>query len=191
MAYLILAVFVLVPTYVIKFTLLGLPANLLMMSVFLLWLLFLIRIVVKKQLSVFFTHVKNTDRKILLLSGLFFLSGFVSLFVGGINRAKLGQFIVLFLQPIVIFYIARFIFYQNPKTKNSLILSSYFLLAIAGLYALVQYFTLLGLPPAWWGNSVEPKRALSFFVHPNFYALWCAPLLALLIPDLIQAVKGQ
>ena len=42
---------------------------------------------------------------------------------------------------------------------------------------------------AWWGNSVEPKRALSFFVHPNFYALWCAPLLALLIPDFTQNLK--
>jgi O-antigen ligase len=62
------------------------------------------------------------------------------------------------------------------------------LLALAGIYGVLQYFTLLGLPQAWWGNSDEPKRALSFFIHPNFYALWCAPLLALLIPNLMQRV---
>ena len=38
---------------------------------------------------------------------------------------------------------------------------------------------------------MEPKRALSFFVHPNFYALWCAPLLAFLIPDLFSSIKNK
>ena len=58
-----------------------------------------------------------------------------------------------------------------------------------GLYAIIQYFTLLGVPPAWWGNGEEPRRALGFFGHPNFYALFSAPLLAFLLPDLGLKIK--
>jgi hypothetical protein len=183
--------FILAPAYVLRFKLLGLPANLLMVWVFLFWLIFALWLTAKKQLSVFLTAVKNTDRKTLLLVDLFFLSGIISLLVGGIDRAKLGQFIVLFLQPISLFFIANFIFKQNPLAKYIILYSLYFILAVAGIYALIQYFTLWGLPAAWWGNSVEPKRALSFFVHPNFYALWCAPLLAFLIPDVLQRMKNS
>jgi O-antigen ligase len=186
---LLVLTFILAPTYVIRFKLLGLPTNLLMVWVFLFWLIFALRLTAKKQLSVFLTAVKNTDKKTLLLISLFFLSGVISLLVGGIDRQKLGQFIVLFLQPIITFFIANFIFKQYPSTKNFLLSTLYFLLGIAGLYAILQYFILLGLPAAWWGNSVEPKRALSFFVHPNFYALWCAPLLAFLIPDIFASLK--
>jgi len=189
MIHLILLTFLLAPAYVIKITLMSLPANLLMLWVFFVWIVFFFWLITKKQLSHFFTAVKKCDRRILVLIGIFFLSGIVSLFAFGADRAKFGQFIVLFLQPISLFFIGGYIFRQNPKAKNFLLLTLYFLLAAAGLYAILQYFTLLGLPAAWWGNSVEPKRALSFFEHPNFYALWCAPLLALLIPDVAAAVS--
>jgi O-antigen ligase len=105
------------------------------------------------------------------------------------HRAKLGQFIVLFLQPISLFFISAYIIKQNPKSKYLILNTLYIILATAGLYAIFQYFTLHGLPSAWWGNSLEPKRALSFFVHPNFYALWCAPLLTFLLPDLGLKIK--
>jgi O-antigen ligase len=162
-----------------------------MLWVFLFWIIFGAWLVIKKQLLLFLTAVKNSNRTILVLVGLFFLSGVMSLFVGSIDRAKLGQFIVLFLQPIPTFFITGYIFKQNPKSKDFLLFTFYFLLGIAGLYAIIQYFTLLGLPPAWWGNSIEPKRALSFFVHPNFYALWSAPLLAFLIPDVALNLKSK
>lgn len=191
MSFLLALTFFLAPTYVLRFKLLGLPANFLMLWIFLVWIIFAVWLVRKKQLAMFVDACKNIDKKILWLTGLFFLAGVLSLFIGGIDRAKLGQFIVLFLQPISLFFIANFIFQQNPKSKPYLLTTIYCLLALAGLYAVLQYFTLLGLPPLWWGNSVEPKRALSFFVHPNFYALWSAPLLALLIPDVTQAVKSQ
>src|ERR1035437_6629356 len=114
MQYLLMLTLAVAPTYVIRFKLLGLPATLLMVWVFLFWLIFALWLTAKKQLPVFLATAKNTDRKTLLLISLFFLSGIISLLVGGINRAKLGQFIVLFLQPIITFFIANFIFKQNP-----------------------------------------------------------------------------
>ncbi len=181
--------FLLAPAYIIKFNLFGFPSNVLMAWVFLFWIIFAIWLIAKKQISAFLTVVKNTDSKILILTGLFFTSGIISLWVGDLDRAKLGQFIVLFLQPIGIFFIGKFLNESFPNTKYIIHNTLYALLGLAGAYALIQYLTLLGLPPAWWGNNEEPKRALSFFIHPNFYALWCAPLLAFLLPDLGFKIK--
>jgi len=183
MSWLIILSFVLAPTYAIKFNLFGLPTDLLMMWVVLVWIIFIGWLIIKKQVSDYLKFKFAIDRKILFFVGLFFLAGLISTFVGGFSRANLGQFIVLILQPISLFFIGGYLFNKNPNAKPLLLNTLYFILALAGLYAILQYFTLVGLSPAWWGNSDEPKRALSFFVHPNFYALWCAPLLAFLIPD--------
>ena len=189
MTYLILLTFILAPAYVIRFNFFHLPTDILMLWVFVVWIIFAVWLFAKKSVGDFFRFNFSIDKKILIPTCLFALAGLISLFVGGFDRAKLGQFIVWFLQPISLFFIASYIFKKNPKSKDFLLLTLYFLLGLAGIYAILQYFTLLGLPSAWWGNSVEPKRALSFFVHPNFYALWSAPLLALLIPDVAESLK--
>jgi O-antigen ligase len=190
MIYLFISIFVLAPAYIIKIDLFGLPSDLLMLWVILVWVIFGIWLIAKQQIKSFFSSVKNNNRALLLFISLFFLSGVISLFAKGIDRAKLGQFLVLFVQPISLFFISGFIFKKYPKSKKYLLLTTYYLLAVAGLYAIIQYITLLGLPSAWWGNNDEPKRAIAFFIHPNFYALWAAPLLALLIPDLMLRVAA-
>ena len=191
MTYIILLTLILAPAYVIRFNLLHLPTDLLMVWIFAVWIIFWAWLVYKNLVKDFIHYKLSIDKKLLIPISLFLLAGFISLFVGGIDRAKLGQFLVWFLQPISLFFISGYIFKQFPKSKNFLLLTLYFLLGIAGIYAIVQYLTLIGLPPTWWGNSVEPKRALSFFVHPNFYALWSAPLLALLIPDVAESLKSE
>ncbi len=187
---LLIITLLLVPAYGLKFHLANLPTNLLMVWVFLFWLIFFIYLLQKKQLGQFLVALKNWSKPILIFTGLFLLAGIVSLFVKGVTLEKLGQFIVLFLQPISIFFIAGFIFQKSPATKYYILNTIYLILACAGLLAIIQYLTLWGLPQAFWGNSVEPKRAVSFFIHPNFYALWSAPLLALLLPDIGQRAKN-
>ncbi len=190
MSWLIILTFILTPTYAVKLNFFGLPGNMLMLWVILVWIIFFCYLIAKKQQLMFFTAVKNISLPVLILVGLFFLSGLVSLFYHGLDRQKLGEFIVLFLQPISVFFIAKFIFDQNPKSKDCLLLTAYYLLSLSGLLAILQYFTLIGLPPEFWGNTTEPRRAIGFFIHPNFYALWSAPLLALLIPNIAQRVKN-
>lgn len=162
-----------------------------MIWIFLVWVIFVINLFAKKQLNNFFLFLKSIDKKILLGIAAFFLAGCVSLFAHGLSREKLGQFIVLFVQPISLFFIFGYAFHQNPKNAKLLQVTYYVLLAAAGLYAAFQYFTLHGLPPQYWGNSQEPKRALSFFGHPDFYALFVAPLLAFLLPDLFLSLQTK
>lgn len=190
MGYILPLTFLLAPTYAVRFNLFGFPANLLMAWTVLVWLIFLGWIIIKKQTLLFFAAAKKNNVIILSFIILFFISGVISLLAGGFDHQKLGQFIVLFLQPISIFFIGQYINDKFPQSKSLLLTACYLLLATAGFYAIIQYFTLLGLPPAWQGNGGEPKRALSFFAHPNFYALWSAPLLAFLIPDFGLKIKN-
>lgn len=186
MPYLLALTILLLPTYALKFTLLGLPLNLLMVWIFFVWFIFGIYIIYNKKTSEFISSIKNVDKKTLILISLFFLAGLISLFVPHINIKKLGQFLVLFIQPISLFFILRYISKQNPKFYSLIINSCYLLLALMGLWSLIQYFTLFSLPLQYWGNAVEPKRALGFFGHPNFYSLFSAPLLAYLVPDVLK-----
>ncbi len=191
MFYLLSFTLIFAPLYAWRFTVLNLPVNFLMLWVFLVWLVWLTVVFVQNRWQGLFVFFKKLDKNLLLLILLFLFAGALSVFIKGFNIKKLAQFIVLFLQPTSLFFIAAFHFDHNPQNKRRLPLTAYCLLAAAGLYAIVQYFTLWGLPPEYWGNSVEPKRALAFFFHPNFYALFAAPLLAFLIPDVAENLKSK
>ena len=123
MSYLILITLLLTPSYILKFSLAGLPTNFLMLWVVLVWIIFAIWIAYKNKFGEFIQNIKNTNIKLLILIGLFFSAGIISLFVQGFLQAKLGQFIVLFLQPMSMFFIGKFIFKDNPSTKNFILLT--------------------------------------------------------------------
>ncbi len=189
MIYLIILTIFFAPTFAIRFQIGGFFTNLLMVWVLVLWAVFGVRLLKKDLYKNFVEFLGSINKKFILALGLFFFAGIISLFVGGVSIKKFGQFLVLFVQPISLFFIAGFEFKRNPNLKIWVINSLYLFLAISGLYAIIQYFTLTGLPTAYWGNSLEPKRAISFFGHPDFYALFTAPVLAFLLPDLLEKIK--
>ncbi|MCL5009344.1 MAG: O-antigen ligase family protein [Patescibacteria group bacterium] len=190
MSYLIFCTLLLAPAYALRFSIGPAPLNLLMAWVVLLWLCFGYYLARQQKLAGFWFWLKSLNKWWLGLVSLFFLAGVISLFVPKFSQKNLGQFIVLIFQPISLFFLFGYLFYKNPGTKNAWTYAAYLLLGIMGVWSIVQYFTLFGLPPQYWGNAVEPKRALGFFGHPNFYALFSAPLLAFLVPDLMERVRS-
>lgn len=191
MSYIIFITLLLTPAYALRFNIVGQSANLLLVWVVLVWLFFSIHLLRLNRLKDFWHYLKTLDKKWLLLVFIFFLSGLLALYNQGFSQKKLGQFLVLFLQPISLFFCFGYLFYKNPEFKTSWIYAAYLLLGLMGIWSIIQYFTLFGLPVEYWGNAVEPKRALGFFGHPNFFALFTAPLLAFLIPDLFNRVQNQ
>ncbi|MEK7617972.1 MAG: O-antigen ligase family protein [Patescibacteria group bacterium] len=190
MNYLIVLTILLTPAYAIRFNIFGLSTNLLMLWVFFVWVIFTFYLTVNNEWAKYIEFKLSLDKKILAFISLFFAAALISLFWQGFSQEKLGQFIVLFIQPISLFIIASYTWYKNPDSKPLILNTCYLLLATMGLFAIIQYFTLLGLPPEYWGNSMEPKRVIAFFSHPNFYALFIAPLLAFLIPDAFSAISN-
>jgi O-antigen ligase len=92
---------------------------------------------------------------------------------------------------LALFLIVYYFTQQQPRLRDFLRLAAYAVVAAAGILALIQYFTLATLPPQWWGNSVEPKRAIAFFVHANGFGLYVTPLLAWLIPDAMKRLSER
>jgi O-antigen ligase len=82
---------------------------------------------------------------------------------------------------VLVYFAAAYIL-ANPINKVRFVKWLFILIGLFSLYAIIQYFTRIGLPLEWWGNADEPKRALSIFEYPNAFALYLAPLLAFLLP---------
>ncbi len=188
MEYLILLSFILAPTYSITFKLFQIPANFLIIWLFFVWILFIGYLIKNHQTKNFLSSLITISKENIFI-WIFSLSGIISFYIGGLGRKNFGEFLVIFFQPIITYYIARFIFKNNSSAKHRLVTYCYLLLGLAGLIAVIQYFFGLGLSQLFAGNDIEQKRAVSFFVHPNFFALWVTPILSFLIPDLLSPDK--
>lgn len=160
-----------------------------MLAVLACWIVFIHHAYKNKLFGEFFLFFKSKDKKTSYAVLFFFVSAIFGLFVNGYSIEKLGQGLVIYTLPISVFFLCGFIFKKHPQSKDLLVNASYFLVGLAGLFALLQYFTLFGLEPAYWGNEVEPKRASSLFNHPNFYGLFIAPILSFLIPFTLEGLK--
>jgi O-antigen ligase len=189
MSYLLSLTLLLAPLYIWRFNIFGLPLNFLMVWLALVLAVGLGWLVYRGEVKQFLVYSYGRDRLLFWLVALFFLAGVISLFVGGFSVPKAGQFIVLFLEPIALFFLLRYIAANSSQTHTFMRTVIYFFVAAVGLVAFIQYTTLLGLPIDWWGNAEEPKRAIGFFVHPNGLALFLAPLLAFLVPDLFRRLE--
>jgi putative inorganic carbon (hco3(-)) transporter len=181
MSYILAALFALTPTYLIRFQVSGLPLNFLEIAVALFLLIWIFWILRNDRTKDFVQFVKDQPRIILSAAGLFVLAGLISTVIASDKVHAFGMFVVLFIQPILCYLPAKYIL-REEKSKNIFLKTIAGIIFIASLYGIFQYFTLTGLPSDWWGNNVEPKRAISFFGHPNTFALWLTPLLALLLP---------
>ncbi len=188
MTYLVLLSFIFSPLYIFKKNLFGIPANFLMLWVLFVWLVFFFYLIKNKAVQNFLDFIKKIQKENFFLIGLFILASIISLFTKQISSEKIGWLLVIFIQPISLFFIAKYLKKKDDWSKK-FITATYWLVGLSGIYAAVQYFTLFGLPVLFQGNDVETKRAISFFTHPNFYSLFVAPLLAFLIPDLMSSLR--
>lgn len=194
MAILLLLTFIAAPLYVWRFDVFGLPTNALMILSALVIAIALVRIFVKEELEKFWESVVKTPRWLKISIGGLLLASLISLFAFDLNPSKLAQWIVLYAEPIILFYIIKYYVQKHPEWREHYITSAYVVLGLIGALCLAQFFTLWQLPQDFWGNSNEPKRAIGVFAHPNGLGLFMAPLLAWLLPDVwqrISKVRGQ
>ncbi len=185
MYYFLAILFAAAPSYVWRFSIFGLPANFLEILSVLFLIAFKLWLWRKNLIGDYWRFLKKQPKLFLSSICLFLLAGIISAAISPNHSRALGLLLVWFILPIATFFPAAYIL-ANPINKARFIKWLFVIIGIASLYAIIQYFSLLGLPKEWWGNSSEPKRALSFFEYPNAYALFLAPLLAFLLPFLSQ-----
>lgn len=183
MPFLFVITFLAAPLYVWRFNIAGIPTNFLMVLSAVVILISGIVILTRGQFTAFASSIRQTPRWLLICIGLFGLASVISLLAFGTDGSKLGQWIVLYAEPIALFFLIRFFASQDPEVLRHYYNDVYLLLGLIGLVSLVQYTTLWSLPMDWWGNSQEPKRAIGLFAHPNGLGLFVTPLMAWLLPD--------
>ena len=190
MSWLYATLILLSPLYIWRFELVGLPTNFLLSFAVLVIVLGFAQIIIKSEANAFAEKIADLPKLFLGAVALFFFSSIVSLFIGGIDLPKIGQWLVLYLTPILVASQAYYFSGREEGFREKIVLAVYFFLFCSGIMALLQYFWLVGLPVDFWGNSAEPKRAVGFFIHPNNFALYITPLLAFLLPDLKQKIEN-
>lgn len=200
---------ILAPLYVWRFSIGGLPTNFLMVANFVVIAVGLVMVLRNRGPEDGITRQEKLKQSLLSLGwpllisiGVFGLASLISLFVFGANGEKLAQWVVLYAQPLLIFALIRFFVSKQIETNSqseedanlwlkNFRIAAYVIVGAAGALAVIQYFTLLTLPPQWWGNAAEPKRAIAFFAHANAFGLFVTPLLAWLIPDVVRKLSAR
>jgi O-antigen ligase len=181
MIYLLEILIALAPSYVIRFGVGPIRFDLLEILQVLFWAACLILLAQKKQFTDFKNYLWNIPRKIYFFGLLFLLAACISTYVSPTHARAAGELLAFWLQPIITFLFAGYIL-RDEQNKNHFVKFLLWYIALLSLYAVLQYFTRIGLSQAWWGNSNEPKRALSVFEYPNAFALFITPLLAYSLP---------
>ncbi len=187
MIYSLLILFAIAPAYVARFGRL----DLLELAVAAFWIIFFFWILARKEFKNFIAFAKSQPKTLNWAIFLFLLAAAISALISPDKTRATGLFIAYFLEPALTYFPAKYIFLQNEKNKKLFIGLLLVLAAVFSIYAILQYFTLLGLPSQWWGNANEPKRALSVFEYPNAFALYLAPLLAFLLPFVFNADSAK
>ncbi|MBI2355998.1 MAG: O-antigen ligase family protein [Candidatus Doudnabacteria bacterium] len=159
----------LVPSYLLRFTIFGIPTTVLeiLLVVFLLLTVARFRI---KDLG----KLKNLG-KLNYAIALFVLAGIAAVIISPEPLKALGQLKAFIIEPVLFFYAILL----TVKDQQSMVRVLRWLFAgaiIISMFGLIQYLTNLGLPLRFWGSGLEPKRLTSFFEYPNALALYLGPL---------------
>ncbi|MBN2854417.1 O-antigen ligase family protein [Patescibacteria group bacterium] len=179
----------LLPTYLIRFQILGLPLTLLesmILIVFAIWF-FKEWPELKKRLRFILARFRKGENKksedektnypfwreiIFLL-----IISFISLAVADFSLAALGIWKAYFLEPILLFIVAVNVLSTNKKREQIFLALALSVLSIS-LVAVYQKLSGQFIANDFWAAS-ESRRVVSWFSYPNAVGLFLAPLVLL------------
>ena len=179
----------LLPTYLIRFQILGLPLTLLESMILLVFVIWFFKEWpdLKKRLKFVFSRLKSGKiekesvektnypfwREIILL----LIISFVSLVVSAFSLAALGIWKAYFLEPVLLFIVAVNVLSTNKKRERIFLALALSVLSIS-LVAIYQKLSGQFIANDFWAAS-ESRRVVSWFSYPNAVGLFLAPLVVL------------
>jgi hypothetical protein len=165
----------LLPAYLIRFTVAGLPTTALEALFAILFIAWLLR----RQKR----FVDISGWRLLLLAWVVVAT--VAVFVSPDIRSAAGVWKAYFIEPVLFFIMANDLLRSHEERDRALrVLAATAI--IIGLFALVQRFTGWGVPPPFNGVPVPPAteaefRSTAFYGFPNAVGLFLAPLVPLFL----------
>lgn len=175
---------VLLPAYIVRFKVLGLPTTLLEVAFFGVFAIWFFGLLLER--SSFGQVMRKLDSPLVKPALLFLLAAVVSSVFSSPNAYKgLGAFRAYILEPLLLYLIILETgrSWEKVKLNSWLIKSLIFSGLLVSLYGLFQFITK--------SNHIAPLEALqgrvtSFFNHPNFLALYQGPIIILTIGSLLK-----
>lgn len=180
--YAVAALLFLLPTYVVRFSLWGIPTTMLEILMLTLFIVFVCRTVSLKTRSLQFRMLLYYKILFILIALLLIASVFGILTTPNIH-AGLGMLKAYIIEPIL--FCIVFISCIQSKKDIQIILRALALSALViSLITIVQYFTGFGIPDTW--HAWPGRRATAVYGFPNAVGLYLAPIIAAVIGTLTQ-----
>lgn len=169
MIYLLSLICLVLPSYLIRFNVFGLPTTLLELIIYTAFLVFIGNTLVKKE------KINLPDWKMLIPILLFILSGVISIFISPDIKAALGLFKAFIIDPILVFFMA-FNTIRSKEDFDMIIKSLIIGGVLISIQAIWQKFT---------GHTAPDGRVIGVFGYkdqfasPNYLAMYLAPIITL------------
>ncbi len=183
---LLLTIFLL-PSYLLRFNILGFPTTLLEISIlssFVVWFIKNHRSILNKKITFNKTPYPFSLEIILILA-----ISFAAIFVGGLSSNALGIFKAYFLEPVMFFALILNTFKGSKGLKQIIMALAYSTLVISA-FAVYQKITGQFIFNEFWANP-ENRRIVSFFGYPNAVALYLGPIIPLLTGLFFWQLKSK
>ncbi|MFA6304611.1 MAG: O-antigen ligase family protein [Patescibacteria group bacterium] len=187
----------LLPTYLIRFAVFGLPMTLLEGMIIILFFTWLIKEKVSWNPLVWLKNIKeqklkiedhNVIPKILRWPIILLLvASTISVFVAPNFEPALGIWKAYFIEPIMFFLIFVYNIKTRAEIKNVIRALGITVVAI-GIFAIIQKLTGSLIPNPFWAAE-ETRRITTFFGYPNANALFVLPMIFLTLYNLLTDKK--
>ncbi|HZJ41707.1 MAG TPA: O-antigen ligase family protein [Patescibacteria group bacterium] len=187
-----LAVFliiVLLPSYLIRFDILGIPITFLESMILLGFLVWFIKTTKLKVTGWLKHRYKRLTYPFAIEIILILISSFIALFVAKLDNAALGIFKAYFFEPIAL-YILILNVLPGKRGREKIILALTVGALSTSLLALYQQLTGLFIFNEFWAN-LENRRVVSWFGYPNAVGLYLAPIILILTSYLKAISKNK
>jgi len=174
--------FLLLPAYLIRLNFGALPSTLLEIMIWVVFVIWIIKIYKHSSLKAWFTtlkHIIKQNPSLFIAIFLFLLAATISIFTSINTRSALGEWKAFYIEPFLIFIIL-ITYLKEEKQINNII----FALIISGLatslLSIFQHFTGWMVPWEFWENR-NTYRVTGWYGYPNAVGLFLAPLVPLAI----------
>lgn len=176
--------FLLLPTYLLRFYIGPLPSTILEIMVIILLGVWFFK---EKKYRTLFSKLQSFYKNNQLLSlgiFLFLLGATISIFTAINIRAAAGEWRAFYVEPILIFFTLVFYFQNLEKNKRQESIEKYILFPlllsglVTSLLCIYQHFTGWLVPHAFWANR-NTYRVTGWYGFPNAVGLFLAPIIPL------------
>src|SRR3989339_754873 len=171
------------PTYLLRFTLLGIPLTILEMMI---GIVFLVWLISQKNKTVFLTDLLGQHLSWSIGIGLFLLAATIGVIVAPDRLVALGLWKAYFIEPFLLFLVLMSTLKTKQDVQKIIIVLGCGALFVS-VFAIVQYIFQIGIPLPW---DVE-RRVTSLFPYPNAVGLYLGPIVILGSFALYKAIKEK